>query len=239
MHPALTFVSDWKGTSGSLGIFKYLTRSNVVHHSSVRPNATTSHRRSALYRVRPPVGLKTLAAFAEANLEQTSGRRSHYRLRTVSDGKFLAFGTGNIILAGRRSHAAACTSMTRMIRHMSRLHRLPLWPVVHSSPNSVVTGEINGVVAESIKAELAANHSSKFPGIALSLPTKGVTPELYLRRGMVIMPGITSAVQLSDVVAELSKLVGPHVTVPSNDLSTLPGSPPVVQTALGRGGQVS
>jgi hypothetical protein len=87
-----------------------------------------------------------------------------------------------------------------------------MWPVVHSSPNSVVTGQIVGTVSATIKDELAANHSSKFPGIALSLPTQGVTPELYMRRGMVIIPGITSAAQLSTVVSELSQLVGPHVT---------------------------
>jgi TATA-box binding protein (TBP) (component of TFIID and TFIIIB) len=211
-HPPLAFVGDWAAAKGSLGVFQYLTRSNVVHHSSVRPNATTSHRRAALYRLRSPIGLKTLKAFAEANLEPTAGKRSHYRLRTTRDGKFLLFGTGNIILAGRQSHAAACTSMTRMIRHMTRLHRLPMWPVVHSSPNSVVTGQIVGTVSATIKDELAANHSSKFPGIALSLPTQGVTPELYMRRGMVIIPGITSAAQLSTVVSELSQLVGPHVT---------------------------
>lgn len=216
-HPSLSFVTDWSNASGGLGVFKYLVRSNVVHHSSVRPNALTSHRRAALYRLRPPVGLRTLRAFAEANLEQTTGMRSHYRLRTLTDGKFLVFGTGNIILAGRRSHAAACTSMTRMIRQMTRMHRLPLWPVVHSSPNSVVTGQVDGVVSAQIKDELAANHSSKFPGIALSLPTKGVTPELYLRRGMVIIPGITTAVQLSAVVHELSSLIAPHVQAASAD----------------------
>ena len=221
--PPLSFVADWG--AAPLGAFKYLKRSNVVHHSSVRANRATSHRRSALYRLRAPIGLRTLAAFAEANLEPTTRLRSHYRIRTVHDGKFLLFGTGNIILAGRQSHAAACVSMTRMIRHMARLHRLPLWPVVHSSPNSVVTGQIDGTVAHSIKDELAANHSSKFPGIALSLPTKGVTPELYLRRGMVIMPGITSAEQLSAVVREISQLVRPHVTAAS--ISPGVGPPPL------------
>lgn len=217
------FVSDWAKERGALGAFKYLARSNVVHHSSVRPNATTSHRRAALYRLRPPVGLRTVPAFAEANLEQTTGTRSHYRLRTVRDGKFLVFGTGNIILAGRRSHASACLSMTRMIRHMTRQHRLPMWPVVHSSPNSVVTGQLTELVGDSIKTELAANHSSKFPGIALSLPTQGVTPELYLRRGMVIIPGVTSAAQLSTVVAELSQLVAPHAQARSGGRAVPPG----------------
>ena len=49
--------------------------------------------RTALYRVAAPVGLPTTQAMAMLNLEPTKGVRSHYRIRTKADGKFLVFGT--------------------------------------------------------------------------------------------------------------------------------------------------
>jgi len=231
--PAIAFAREWEKNKSSSGVFKYLIRSNVVHHSSVRPNALTSHRRSCLYRMRAPVSLRTISAFSEVNLEPTKGRHSHYRIRTVADGKFLVFGTGNIILAGKKTHAGACASMTRMMHQLSILHKQPLWPVIHSSPNSVITGQLKHCISPSIKTELATTHSSKFPGIAISLVnTTGVTPEMYLRKGMIIIPGITSAAQLSTVVDELSALISPHLLPESTYCAEQSDPPPSAQTTV-------
>jgi hypothetical protein len=114
-----------------------------------------------------------------------------------------------------------------MIKMIGQSIRRPVWPVAHASPNSVVTGRLSVVVNASIKTSLRANHSSKFPGIALAVATPGVTPELYLRRGMVIIPGLTSAAQLIAVVDEINQIIAPHITtVGSCSTSQPPASAP-------------
>jgi TATA-box binding protein (TBP) (component of TFIID and TFIIIB) len=210
MPPELHFVDNFHKKSGELGPFTYLERSNIVQHCTVRPTAATHSNRAALYRMCAPVGLATNATLSKANLESTKGLRSHYRIRTDKDGKFLIFGTGNIILAGRKSHAAACLSATRMIRLLAHSQQTIVSPVTHSSPNSVITGQLKEMVSEDVKNSLFVNHSSKFPGIALNIETPGVTPELYLRRGMVIIPGVTSSAALTSAIQEIGILLKPY-----------------------------
>jgi len=97
-----------------------------------------------------------------------------------------------------------------MIRTIAGKHRV--FPVTHSSPNAVITGKLKYKVKEEIKTCLLANFSSKFPGIALSIDTPGVTPELYIRKGMVIIPGITSSQSLIQAVHEIEKIILPFQT---------------------------
>jgi hypothetical protein len=89
----MLFVDNYRETRPASGPFLYLERSNIVHHSTVRPTKQLFYTRTALFRGCPPVGLPTHRALAMANLEATTGKRSHYRIRTVHDGKFLIFGT--------------------------------------------------------------------------------------------------------------------------------------------------
>jgi TATA-box binding protein (TBP) (component of TFIID and TFIIIB) len=212
MPPELGFVQNFKSQfQHEESPFTYLERSNIVHHTTCRPTKLLYFKRAALFRGCAPVGLPTKPCLSMANLEPTKGRRSHYRIRTVADGKFLIFGTGNIILAGRKSHADACLSATRMIRTLSATHRV--FPVIHSSPNAVITGRLKFKVAESIKHSLFANFSNKFPGIALTIATPRVTPELYIKRGMVIIPGITTSASLCQAVREIKEIIAPHQTL--------------------------
>jgi hypothetical protein len=88
----MLFVDNYNKTSNAAGPFLYLERSNIVHHSTVRPTKQLFHTRTALFRGCPPVGLPTNRELAMANLEPTTGKRSHYRIRTLHDGKFLIFG---------------------------------------------------------------------------------------------------------------------------------------------------
>lgn len=184
-----------------------------MHHMSYRLLKHVNRKRSALYCIQPPTKLRTCRVLAAANLEQTNGNFAHMRIRTQNNGKFLIFGTGNVILAGRKTHASACLSSLRMSALLSKHcdNSVALWPAVHSAPNSVVTGQLTSSISPSIKkSSIHTNSSSKFPGIALSVKEPGVTPELYLRRSMVIIPGVTSPQQLSNVVKDISAITSPY-----------------------------
>jgi hypothetical protein len=132
-------------------------------------------------------------------------------------------GTGNIILAGRKSHAAASLSAARMIRTIAGKHRV--FPVTHSSPNAVITGKLKYKVGDAVKGSLLANFSDKFPGIALTINTPGVTPELYIRKGMVIIPGITSSESLIQAVREIKEIILPFQTAEEYEPTTPPALP--------------
>lgn len=212
-YPELLFASQWRRTRCKRPFFKYIKRANVVHHVSIAVPNHLSAFRAAIYRMTPPQGIATSTHLAAANLETTSGKKAHYRLRTQHDGKFLVFGTGNLILAGKTSHASACLSSNRMIRMLAALHPSSklMWPAHHSSPNCVVTGQIIKPIKDTIKVDNAhVNYSNKFPGIALSINVPKVTPELYLRQGKIIIPGIVNSKQLVEATDQICSIVEPH-----------------------------
>ena len=171
---------------------------------------------TALYRCQPPKTLHHNALMVAANLDTTKSKRPHYRIRTPShayDGKFLVFGTGNIIVAGTKSHAAAALGSMRMLMLLSsqsKTKMMNIWPSIISVPNAVITGRLKHKVSTSIKSSEFANSSTKFPGIALRVPQERVTPELYLRRNMLIIPGITTAESMVNVITSIESIVEPH-----------------------------
>lgn len=179
-----------------------------MHHVSTNPSLLSQWTASRLYRANPPMSLKACPLLMAANLDKSKGRNPHYRVRTPAgayDGKFLVFGTGNIIIAGAKSHSAAILAATRMTRMLSLQtpdSRL-LWPSMHAAPNAVLTGRLKYKVDDSIKTHPLTNYSSKFPGIALRVSHKGVTPELYLRKSMIIIPGVTEAVATVRVIEDI------------------------------------
>jgi TATA-box binding protein (TBP) (component of TFIID and TFIIIB) len=199
----------------------YLKRSNIVMHTSIKPTRASYRAMSALYRMTPPLALKHCKLLAAANLDRTNGPRPHYRIRTPEhayDGKFLVFGTGNIIVAGTKSHASAALASSRMLRLIAK--ECPgasvVWPSMMSVPNAVITGRLKRMVSDEIKASEKTNSSPKFPGIALRVPEKRVTPELYLRRCMLIIPGVTSANVLHDVLGSVETIVAPYQGISIN-----------------------
>lgn len=193
--------------------WKYLKRSNIVMHMSIKQMPGHFKTLSTLYRCNPPKHLQHNALMVAANLDSTKSTRPHYRIRTPShayDGKFLVFGTGNIIVAGTKSHAAAALGSIRMLMLISMQSPskiLNIWPSIISVPNAVITGRLKKPVLESIKQSEFTNSSSKFPGIALRVPQLRVTPELYLRRNMLIIPGITTAESMHNVVNSIEEIV--------------------------------
>lgn len=213
--PEILFGSKWRRNCYGARVFKNLNRSNVVHHMSFVLPRYVQHWRSAAFRSNPPSVLRTNMPLAAANLEKTSGPHAHLRIRTQNNGKFLVFGTGNVILAGRQTHASACLSSLRMAVTLSKhcADSVNLWPAVHEAPNTVVTGQFEHMVAPHIKTDsVRVNHSKKFPGIALAVKRKGVTPELYLKRSMIIIPGVTRSEQLNEVVGCITDIVQPYLT---------------------------
>ena len=198
------------------GKWKYIKRSNIVMHTSIKQPSTRFWILSALYRTSPPTNLRHNPLFVAANLDMTKSKRPHYRIRTPAhayDGKFLVFGTGNIIVAGTKSHSAAALGSVRMIRMLAKHSDPPLqniWSSSMSVPNAVITGRLRYPVNESIKSSEFTNHSSKFPGIALRVNEARVTPELYLRRSMIIIPGLTSSKSLHNVLQNVEKIVEPY-----------------------------
>lgn len=214
MLPDIKFASKWRKLKGRAPLFQYLKMSNNVMHIAVKAQPVVSKWRALLYRHCPPVKLATSTFLAAANLEATKGREAHYRLHTKQDGKILLFGTGNCILAGKKTTSSACLSSARLV-HML-LHTLPmkycLWPSHYSCPNMVISGQISGRVAPTIKADVEnVNYSSKFPGIALKVDEEKVTPELFLARGKIIIPGVTSVQQLIRGVQQIETIIQPHL----------------------------
>ena len=214
MQPNIKFCAEWRKQKGTAPSFKYLHMSNNVMHIAVKPPAVNRRFRTLLYRHSPPQRLATSKMLAAANLETTKGRNAHYRIHTKNDGKILLFGTGNCILAGKKTTAAACLSSARLV-HML-LTTLPskmcIWPSHYSCPNVVLTGQISSAIAESIKDDVAnVNYTAKFPGIALKVDESKVTPELFLSRGKIIIPGITGVKQLQKTVSQIERILKPHV----------------------------
>lgn len=215
-YPPLRFAAQFKSLIKNKHIdrkWQYLKRSNIVHHTSTRPSKNSYLFNATLYRNPPPIGLRACPLLVAANLDASKGRNPHYRIRTCpNDGKFLIFGTGNIIIAGTKSHSSAALASARMMQLLSK--ESPgsevLWPSLHSAPNAVITGQLVHTVNPSIRASPLVNVSAKFPGIAIRVKKKGITPELYLRRGMVIIPGITSARDLLQAVEEIVAVVDQH-----------------------------
>lgn len=155
-----------------------------------------------------------------ANLDPSKGLTPHYRVRTPDaayDGKYLVFGTGNIIIAGTKNHSAGMVAAMRMTRVLAR--HTPksqlLWASAHSAPNTVVTARLNYTVGASVKKDSKSNYTDKFPGIALQVSCNSITPELYLRKSMVIIPGITRAADCVQALDEIIDITKQHRLAPA------------------------
>jgi hypothetical protein len=215
-EPDVFFACEWETfpRHTRCGMFRFLARSNIVHHASIQTKKEAAARLASIYRCNFGSTLQTVGTLARMNLDATVGKTSHYRLRVGNDGKLLVFGTGNLILAGMLTHASACTSITRFLRHLTRLQQTPMWPSIHSAPNMVVTGQLKTFISPKVRNDILCNCTDKFPGIALNVSMKGCTPQLFLKRSMVTIPGLTSAHQLKVAVERISAILAPYVTTP-------------------------
>lgn len=193
---------------------RYLNQVNVVMHATAEPPSPCARQRfhSIVYGRDPCAEIRTASKIAPLSQGHTVSRRAHYRinggptrtekaLRGYESGKFLLFGTGNTIRAGKSSHAHAALAMYTFWAWVNKAANLPpaRWPSMISAPNMVVTGQFTEKISAGIKKDDRVTWSTKFPGIAVTTPY-GSTPELYLRQSRFIVPGVVSASQLAQIL---------------------------------------
>lgn len=136
------------------------------------------------------------------NCDDQAARFAHYRINTLSDGKILVFGTGNVIRAGGCTHADSVLSVIKFALWVQM--RLDVNALVHYSciqtPNMVLTGRYSdGHTPEHMISGWRCTKTSKFPGIAITTAYNS-TPEVYPGSGKFIIPGVTSVEQLNNVL---------------------------------------
>jgi len=176
---------------------KYLKRANVVLHSSCQPTPRLLARARVLGS--PPIErMPELPVFQQLSAEEPESPFSHMRFNTVSHGKLLVFATGNIIRAGKYTHADAVACLLAFFKwargQSAELHSL--WPSAVGLPNAVLTGQFTEPIDKSVAARDDAMSTNRFPGISMRIPTycgENITPEIFLKASKWILPGARTA----------------------------------------------
>lgn len=175
---------------------------NVVLLATLPRSQHSCSRHSAVYRASCPAQIRTSAALAAYSHEPPRTSATHYRIAVAqgpAEGKYLVFGTGNIIRAGKHTHADAVAKTSRLIIALkaSGVLHPNVHPAVMSCPNTVVTGMFTGKVDQaSLEADWRVNSSKRFPGRSVSIKDSKIVPEIYASDGRFIMPGVSSPDQL-------------------------------------------
>lgn len=87
----------------------------------------------------------------------------------------------SLYTAGKHTHADGFLCIVRFIMWAKR----ETWFSGIATPNGVVSGAFQRQMKTTVKSYARASHSSKFPGISISMNTSTnntCTPEIYLRR---------------------------------------------------------
>lgn len=168
-------------------------------------------RRMYLYRVfskKWTDGLPATTFLQACRADSTGSPFAHLRLSTRSNGKILTFKTGNVIRAGKYCHGDACLAAVRFQSwlHHSTHKRAAPWPSAISCPNTVCTGQLLASPSAEVKKDWCATSSNKFPGIAIAVPNNTCTPELFLKEGKFICPGVTTVTSLTQALHKLAEL---------------------------------
>ena len=186
-------------------LFSSCTRQNVVLHVSFDTSPFTSLIREIITGTVCAESNSDLAEWSNSDPDSPF-RHSKYDLG--KDGKILQFQRKqNLIRAGKNSHADAVKS-TLLFLSWTAPSR---WPSRMSSPNMVASGKFVRPLPESVRNLPCATWSAKFPGIALKTSVKQCTPEVYLRQGTYIVPGVTTPETLSQCLQELAVMLEPLV----------------------------
>ena len=202
-RPSLFFTRDYQRLlkkNPELPHIESQVITNVVLLVTLARSAAANRRHGAWYRGSGPRFIQTSDVLAPFSQEPARSRAAHYRV-SVADGggKFLIFGTQNVIRAGKHTHADAVASTSRFLRALRRcnvLHR-PAYVSVFSCPNTVVTGRFaHAVDPAKLDADWRVSSSQRFPGKAVSIPQCRVVPEIYTSDHRFIMPGVTNPKQL-------------------------------------------
>lgn len=193
---------------------------NVVLLATLARSGRASQRFSRLYRGSVPPSIKTSEVLAPYSFEQAQGKSAHYRVSVESRrgrGKYLVFGTLNVIRAGKHTHAHAVhrtSEFLKCLRKTGVLHPL-VHPSVWSCPNTVVTGRVRRRIdPKALLADWRVNSTKRFPGKSINIEGSRVVPEVYPSDGRFIMPGVANAGELlkaSTVVDDVAaKCCVPH-----------------------------
>lgn len=217
-QPRLMFARDYaealKSKKSSFRFIESQMMTNVVLLATLPRGINACARHSRTYRGSSPAQIRTSAALAAFSHEPPRSSATHYRVAVshgLAEGKYLVFGTGNIIRAGKHTHADAVSKTARLIvalKNSKVLHR-NVYPAVMSCPNTVITGKFRGKVDQTkLEADWRVNSSKRFPGRSVSIKDSKIVPEIYASDGRFIMPGVASPNQLlqaSLVVDDVAK----------------------------------
>jgi len=198
--------ADWaKITKG----VSRLTRSNVVLHASIGAKGGHSYRRARVLGVATICTIPPHPVFEQLSQQGAASPFTHFRFHTNRHGKLLVFKTGNLIRAGKSTHADAYNALVVFMRWVRTL--LPglaaMWPCAVSLPNSVWTGQFATPISHALKQHPRATYSDRFPGISYRLVTpSSVTPEIFLKASKWILPGAKTAEDVFNALVELVDL---------------------------------
>lgn len=196
----------------------YVKRANVVLHGTFAEVPRSVHT-ATLLGCRPDASrLPKRRKLTMLAANEPLSPFSHLRLHTKRHGKLLIFSTGNVIRAGRYTHADAAWAVLALSRWAMRgdgYHAL-LWPTAMSAPNAVCSGQFSAPMPAAIYDHWRATHTSKFPGIAITFAdAPGITAELFMKAYKFIVPGVRSADALALAIAGFAEL--------HDEVSALPG----------------
>ena len=181
-------------------------------HASMGGSTGQMLRRAKIIGCLPVSKIPSHPIFEQLSQQNPDSSFTHHRFSTKSHGKLLAFSTGNIIRAGKSTHADAFHALLAFLRWCRALNPKlhGMWPMAVSMPNSVWSGQFNTSIDRCVLDHSVATHSDRFPGISLNFQntniTSKITPELFLKESKWIVPGVKDIVSLFNIVQELTTL---------------------------------
>lgn len=220
--PSLLFMADFAeiartATPADLDCIASLSITNVVLLATMKLPPALAARRGKWRRAVTPPKIATSDAMASVSHEAPKKHAAHYRIATIGcragrrdDGKFLLFGTNQMIRAGKHCHADAGASAVRAVRAMRAVRALAptAMPATLSCPNTVVTGKCTFAVSRhKLQQHWRAHFTPRFPGIAIDVPGSAIVPEFYLSDNRFILPGVRDAQQLFQAAVELGSVL--------------------------------
>lgn len=191
---------------------KFLQSANVVMHASISASCAASVRRARSLSTPAVTRIPDHPLFAQLSQQEPTASFTHLRFNTSNHGKILVFSSGNIIRAGKSTHADAVHSNVAFMRWCRTVHPAlhGLWPTGISMPNSVWNGQYTTPIDSSVLQNGQATYSDRFPGISIALDnadiTSAITPELFLKDSKWIMPGVKDIPSLFSAAAQLASL---------------------------------
>lgn len=153
---------------------------NVVEHAKaeqLHPQAIAFH--NIIFGTTNNGAIPTSPRLGAYSSVKMAGKTSHYRLNGgaiglkppvaygCQAGKILCFGSGNVIRAGKHTHAHAAERIFQFFKWIDNEAQLPQkrWPAAIQAPNMVVSGKFKFSLDPAIAKHDMCTSTTKFPGI--------------------------------------------------------------------------